>query len=128
MAVLKHSHKSRLGDGGKDTGRFRQAGAAAVALAAPGLLQITRIFPEEPPLAAVLDALSPEADLILVEGYKSGPLLKIAVMASSREPLPDYPRTIALVCREPVAAPLPVYFPHQAAELGAFILERLGRS
>jgi len=127
VAVLKHSHKSGLGDKGKDTERFRRSGAAAVALAAPGLLQITRTFPEDPPLAAVLEALAPHSDLILVEGYKSGPLPKIAVMASSREPLPDYPRTIALVCREPLAAPLPVFFPHQAAELGAFILEFLAR-
>lgn len=128
IAVLKHSHKSSLGDEGKDTGRFRRAGASTVALAAPGLLQITRVCPEDPPLPAVLEALSAGVDLILVEGYKSGPLPKIVVMASSKEPLPDYPQTIALVCREPLTAPLPVFFPHQAPELGAFILERLGRS
>jgi molybdopterin-guanine dinucleotide biosynthesis protein MobB len=128
VAVLKHSHKSSLGDESKDTGRFRRAGATVVALAAPGLLQINHIVPEDPPLAVVLEALAPGADLILVEGYKSGPLPKIAVMASSREPLPDYPRTVALICREPRAAPLPVFLPHQVAELGAFILEALGRT
>lgn len=128
-AVLKHSHhRAALGDEDKDTGRFRRAGAAAVALAAPGLLQITRTFPEDPPLAEALEALAPHCDLILVEGYKSGPLPKVGVMASSREALPDYPRLIALVCREPLAAPLPVFLTHQVAELGAFILKYLGRA
>jgi molybdopterin-guanine dinucleotide biosynthesis protein MobB len=127
VAVLKHSHKSALGNEGKDTERFRRSGAAVVALAAPGLLQTTRTFLEDPPLAAVLEELSPHCDLILVEGYKSGPLPKIAVMASSREPLPDYPHTIAFVCRELLTAPLPVFLPDQAAKLGAFILEFLGR-
>ncbi|MCL4502808.1 MAG: molybdopterin-guanine dinucleotide biosynthesis protein B, partial [Deltaproteobacteria bacterium] len=77
VAVLKHTHHLDPGDRGKDTWRFRQAGARAVALAAPGLLQVSRSFPEEPPLPMILESLSPEADLILVEGYKSGPLPKI---------------------------------------------------
>ena len=93
VAVLKHTHHRDLGDRGKDTWRFRQAGAALVALAAPGLLQVNRPFPAEPPLSEVLASLSPEVDLILVEGYKSGPLPKIVVLPPDlKRALPTIPR------------------------------------
>jgi molybdopterin-guanine dinucleotide biosynthesis protein B len=126
VAVVKHSHKLHLGDDGKDTGRFRQAGAATVALAAPGVLQITRSLPQDPPLAAVLAALPGDTDLILVEGYKSGSLPQIALVLSSREPLPTYPHLIALVSREPLTAAVPTFLAHQVAEIAGFIKTYLG--
>ena len=88
VAVLKHTHHHDLGDQGKDTWRFRQAGARVVALAAPGLLQISRCLPEEPPLAPILAELAPGSDLILVEGYKTGHLPKVGAGASGSR-LPD---------------------------------------
>jgi len=44
VAVLKHSHKQHLGDEGKDTWRYRQAGGELVALTAPGLFQIKQLL------------------------------------------------------------------------------------
>ena len=87
VAVLKHSHHPDpdLGEQGKDTWRYRQAGAQTVALAAPGLLQITYSFSGEPPLEQVLADLAVKADLVLVEGYKTGPLPKVAVLESGVE-------------------------------------------
>jgi molybdopterin-guanine dinucleotide biosynthesis protein B len=126
VAVLKHTIKQNLGDEAKDTGRYRRAGARLVALAGPGLLQITRGYPEEPPLAAVLAALAPEADLILVEGYKSSPLPKVVLVDAKLEPQPHYPQVIALVSPEPLASPLPVFQPEQVAELGGFLQKFLG--
>jgi molybdopterin-guanine dinucleotide biosynthesis protein MobB len=79
VAVLKHSHHEQLGDDGKDTWRYRQAGGRLVALAAPGLLQITRSGPGEPGLTAVLAELAPAVDLILVEGYKTSDLPKVGL-------------------------------------------------
>jgi molybdopterin-guanine dinucleotide biosynthesis protein MobB len=125
VAVLKHTFKLDLGDQGKDTWRYRQAGAPLVALAAPGLVQIVRTFPQDPPLAEVLAALAPEVDLVLVEGYKSGPLPKI-VLVGSEDVLPDYSRIIALVGEAPGTTSLPTFQPHQTAELAAFIKEYLG--
>lgn len=125
VAVVKHSHKLHLGDDGKDTGRFRQAGAATVALAAPGVLQLTRSLPQDPPLAAVLAALPGDTDLILVEGYKSGSLPQIALVLSSRA-LPTYPHLIALVSREPLTATVPTFLAHQVTEIAGFIKTYLG--
>jgi molybdopterin-guanine dinucleotide biosynthesis protein B len=127
VAVLKHSHKAASGDDGKDTGKFRRAGAQTVALAAPGLLQITRSFPGDPPLATVLAALIPTADLILVEGYKTSSLPKMALVGPTLEQvLTDYSRVVALVSPEPLASPLPVFHPRETAELGRFIKDYLG--
>ena len=130
VAVLKHSHHQDLDreDQGKDTWRYRRAGAHTVALAAPGLLQVSYSFPGEPPLTQVLTTLAPEVDLILVEGYKSGPLPKVAVLGpgAGRE-APAYTNLIALVSNRPVDSPLPVFQPHQVEELGNWLYDYLTR-
>lgn len=123
VAVLKHTHHCDPGDRDKDTWRFRQAGAQVAALAAPGLLQVYRGFPAEPPLAEILAALSPETDLVLVEGYKLGPLPKLAVVGREASGhLPDYPNLLALVSDLPLVTDLPVFRPDQVKEIARFIL------
>ena len=127
VAVLKHSHHQQLGDDGKDTWRYRQAGAGLVALAAPGLLQITRSGAQEPPLDAILAELAPGADLILVEGYKTSHLPKVGLAPpDATSPLPDYPRLLAWVSARPLTTPLPVFNPLEAAAIGRFIQDQLG--
>ncbi len=127
VAVLKHTHHRDPGDQGKDTWRFRQAGARAVALAGPGLLQVTRTYPEEPQLVAALAELAPGVDLILVEGYKYGPLPKIAVLnPDSKEPPPSYSGVIATVSQNPADLAGPVFQPGEVAAIGAFIWAYLG--
>jgi molybdopterin-guanine dinucleotide biosynthesis protein MobB len=129
IAVLKHSHHPDLDrvDQGKDTWRYRRAGAHTVALAAPGLVQITRSFPGEPPLEQVLDMLAAGADLIVVEGYKTGPLPKVAVLRPEEREAPDYPNLIALVSDKPVDSSLPVFQPHRVEELAAWLYDYLSR-
>jgi len=127
VAVLKHSHHQILDDAAKDTGRYRAAGGRLVALAAPGLLQINRATPGEPQLAAVLAALAPSVDLILVEGYKTSDLPKIGVVGpNAPAALPDYPGVVAWVAATPLATDLPVFAPSQVAEIGRFIRAQLG--
>jgi molybdopterin-guanine dinucleotide biosynthesis protein MobB len=128
-AVLKHSHHPDLDrlDQGKDTWRYRRAGAQAVALAAPGLVQVTRSFPGEPPLQQALDMLAGQADLIVVEGYKTGPLPKVAVLGPEERDVPDYPNLIALVSDKAMDSPLPVFQRDQVDELAAWLYDYLSR-
>jgi molybdopterin-guanine dinucleotide biosynthesis protein MobB len=127
VAVLKHTHKETLGDEGKDTWRYRQTGVRLVALAAPGALQITRTLAEEAPLQEILALMAPEADLILVEGYKSGPLPKVVLTAPGQDATLDYPQIIALVSPEANSAGgVPVFRPGQIAALGEFLRKFLG--
>ncbi|MGA9755825.1 MAG: molybdopterin-guanine dinucleotide biosynthesis protein B [Desulfobaccales bacterium] len=126
-AVLKHSHHLHLADDGKDTGRYRRAGAGLVALAAPGLLQITRSGAGEPALTTILAELAPAADLILVEGYKDSDLPKVGLAPLEAVPtLPDYPGLVAWVSSWPLTTDLPVFHPRQVAEIGRFIQDQLG--
>ena len=127
VAVLKHSHHQNLGDDGKDTWRYRQSGAGLVALAAPGLLQITRSRAQEPPLQEILTELAPGSDLILVEGYKTSHLPKLGLAPpDAASPLPDYPRLLAWVSARPLTTPLPVFDPREVAAIGRFIQDQLG--
>jgi len=130
IAVLKHSHHPDLdqADRGKDTWRYRQAGAHAVALAAPGLVQITRSFDGDPPLEQVLAMLAAAADLIVVEGYKTGPLPKVAVLRLADREIPDYPNLIALVSDKHLDSPLPVFQPQQVEELASWLYDYLTRN
>jgi molybdopterin-guanine dinucleotide biosynthesis protein B len=126
VAVLKHSHKQHLGDEGKDTWRYRQAGGRLVALAAPEVLQITRSYPGEPQLPVVLSELAPGVDLILVEGYKTSDLPKIGVVGvDAALALPDYSHQVAWVSPMPLATALPVFHPRQVSEIGRFIQDQL---
>lgn len=126
-AVLKHSHHQNVGDDGKDTWRYRQAGARLVGLAAPGLIQITRSGPGEPPLPMLLAEMAPAADLILVEGYKTSDLPKIGLAPpDAASPLPDYPGLVAWVSPRPLPTRLPVFNPLAVAEIGRFIQDQLG--
>jgi len=127
VAILKHSHHQHLGDDGKDTWRYRQAGGRLVALAAPGLLQITRVSSEEPPLDTILAELAQAADLILVEGYKTSDLPKVALApVDAASPLPDYSQLLAWVSAWPLPTTLPVFHPRQVEEIARFIRDRLG--
>jgi molybdopterin-guanine dinucleotide biosynthesis protein B len=126
-AVLKHSHHQRIGDDGKDTWRYRQAGARLVGLAAPGLIQITRSGPGEPPLQMILAEMIQAADLILVEGYKTSDLPKIGLAPpDTASPLPDYPHLLAWVSPRPLPTRLPVFNPLEVAAIGRFIQDQLG--
>ncbi|MBW1918189.1 MAG: molybdopterin-guanine dinucleotide biosynthesis protein B [Deltaproteobacteria bacterium] len=125
VAAVKHSHRRLPVDQpGKDTWRFHRAGARVVALAAPGILQVTQTPDRDPELATVLAALGPDLDLILVEGYKHGLLPKLVMVpaGASLGESQNYPRIIGYISEQPLPAEQPVFSPSQVAEIGAFIL------
>jgi molybdopterin-guanine dinucleotide biosynthesis adapter protein len=127
---VKHSHKTlKVDQAGKDTWRFREAGARAVALAGPGLLQVTHIRPDDPPMATVLAALPGNLDFVLVEGYKTGPLPKIVFVPAGdySTQLPDYDKIIAYISEAALPTELPVFSRDQAPEILDFILHWLSR-
>jgi molybdopterin-guanine dinucleotide biosynthesis adapter protein len=128
VAALKHSHKTlEVDQPGKDTWRFRQAGAQAVALAAPGLLQVTHIVTEDPPVAAALAVLPDNLDFVLVEGYKRGPLPKIVFvpLGTPSADLPVFEKIIAYINDTALPTELPVFSRDQAPEILDFILQWL---
>ncbi|MDK2784618.1 MAG: hypothetical protein PWQ41_233 [Bacillota bacterium] len=88
VAAIKHSNEAKeLDQRGKDTWRFHQAGAQAVAFLTPSQAAVFCALPEKA-AASRLATWFCDADLVLVEGYKSGPFPKIAVF---RPGSPEFP-------------------------------------
>ncbi|MCF0254564.1 MAG: molybdopterin-guanine dinucleotide biosynthesis protein B [Duodenibacillus sp.] len=70
-AVKSSHHHTDVDKPGKDSWRYRQAGAAEVALVGPERWAIMKETPDAPePLANILARMAP-VDIMLVEGYKS---------------------------------------------------------
>jgi molybdopterin-guanine dinucleotide biosynthesis protein B len=111
VAVLKHCHERKKIAESRAAQDYRQAGANGE---------------PEPDLAEILAVLSPQADLVIVEGYKRSPLPKIALAGPELAQVSlDASRIIAWVSREPVDTPAPVFLPDAVEKLGRFILKYL---
>ncbi|HEX8702842.1 MAG TPA: molybdopterin-guanine dinucleotide biosynthesis protein B [Myxococcaceae bacterium] len=97
VGVVKHSSDSHpLHRAGSDTGRFEHEGAELVAFATPAGVQVTV---KEPPAQALLPLLARFADavdLVLVEGWKEGPLPKLEVWREGQGTLLAASRTEVL--------------------------------
>ena len=89
--VVKHSHHSiDLEPPGKDSARYRAAGAGEVLLASPYRYAIVRELHDapEPPLADLVARLTP-SDLTLVEGFTREALPRIEVVRPGGDPVRD---------------------------------------
>jgi molybdopterin-guanine dinucleotide biosynthesis protein B len=104
VSTVKHAHHgAELDRPGKDSWRHRQAGAHEVMVAAPGRWALmhevaTGSSGEEWGLPDLLARMGP-ADLVLVEGFRRGPIAKLEVYrpAVGKPPLwPDWPDVAAV--------------------------------
>ncbi|MBF0177321.1 MAG: molybdopterin-guanine dinucleotide biosynthesis protein B [Magnetococcales bacterium] len=111
VAALKHGHHAADPDvPGKDTHRFRRAGAESVLFAGPGLwFMVQQSRDSAPGLEEHLARLAGH-DLILVEGYLDHPHPKIAIYRSTaarawRER--SWQNIVAVACDKPPPEALP---------------------
>jgi molybdopterin-guanine dinucleotide biosynthesis protein MobB len=128
VAAVKHSrHGHELHKPGSDTARLQAAGAAPIGLATPDGLQLT--FPQEPApaLPSMFETLAPDADLVLVEGWKDGPFPKIEVWRRELGPLLATGRSdvLAVVSDEPLPPQLHRFAPQDVPQLADFIMQWL---
>jgi molybdopterin-guanine dinucleotide biosynthesis protein MobB len=133
VSTVKHTHhRVDLDKPGKDSHRHREAGAQEVLIVSENrwaLLHELREDPE-PPLETLLPKLSP-VDLVLVEGYKSGPHPRIeAHRAETGKPfLADQdPTILAIASDTPAACPegWVVFHLDDTGEIADFIAATLG--
>jgi molybdopterin-guanine dinucleotide biosynthesis protein B len=136
VSALKHAHHGFDVDRpGKDTFRFRAAGAAQVLIAAPERWALmTELRGASAGLQRLLGQLAP-CDLVLVEGFRSdGSIPRIEVRGGGTpEPSPfaHDPNVIAVVCDaavcdDPVDRALPRFARDDVAAIAAFIVRHLG--
>lgn len=131
VSTLKHAHHTfDVDHPGKDSHRHRTAGARQVLLSSGrrwALMSELRDAPE-PDLATLLAKLEP-VDLILIEGWKTGPHDKVeAFRAQTGNPLiaPGDPTIRAVAADSPVQVDRPVFDLDDTAAIADFILERVG--
>ncbi|MBM3115932.1 molybdopterin-guanine dinucleotide biosynthesis protein B [Jeongeupia naejangsanensis] len=128
--AIKHSHHDlELEPPGKDSARFRSAGAAEVLVASPYRFAIVHELrgAPEPTLAEQLARLSP-ADLTLVEGFKHDPIPKLEVWrAETGKPqlFPGDPSIVAVASDHPVETALPFLDLDDADTIADFITHHL---
>lgn len=80
VAVVKHTHHDFDADRpGKDSYRFREAGATPVLLSSDHRTALLIEHRDAPPTLDALLALLPPVDLVLIEGYKRAPLPRLEV-------------------------------------------------
>ena len=126
VAVIKHDGHSFLPDReGTDTFRLLEAGAMGTAVFDGEKFQAVkyaRVSENE------LSALFPEADLILLEGFKHSPWPKIEILRGSvsREPVCDPAALLALVTDTEVRLPgVPAFGLADAAGVALLLRDRL---
>lgn len=128
--VIKHSHHDlELEPPGKDSARFRRAGAAEVLVASPYRFAIVHELhgEAEPALCEQLARLAP-ADLTLVEGFKRESIPKLEVWrAATDKPrlAPTDATIVALASPDAPASAVPRFDLDQPAAIAAFILDYL---
>ncbi|MDC0739084.1 molybdopterin-guanine dinucleotide biosynthesis protein B [Cognatishimia sp. SS12] len=130
VSTIKHTHHAvDIDQPGTDSFRHRAAGAAEVILASDSRMVLMREARATPPTLEALIARLAPVDLVLVEGYKSAPHLKIECLRAETGQPPLYPQNdtiCALACDQPQASALPQFSLDDTAGIAAFITDRLG--
>jgi len=132
VSVIKHSHHDfQMEPPGKDSARFRLAGAREVMVASPFRYAIVHELRDapEPSLAEQVARLAP-ADLVLVEGFKTADIPRIEVYrpALGKPPLHgDDPGFLAVVTDAELDTALPCLPLNDPAAVAAFIRRTVGR-
>lgn len=128
VAVVKHASKGfDLDVPGKDSWRFREAGAETVVLMGAGRMAIMKTLLREPSPEDLIRAAG-DVDIVLFEGFKQSAKNKIEVYrsaASSRPPLClSDPSFLALVSDRPFDVSIPHFDLNDAEAVAEFILAR----
>lgn len=129
VAAIKHAHHGfDMDRPGKDSFRYREAGARQVLIATSQRWALLTETERPATVDELLAQLAP-CDLVLVEGFRSeGVFPRIEVRrASNRDPplFPHDPHVVAVAADHAVETSLPVLDLNDAAKIAAFIVERL---
>ena len=128
VSTVKHAHHEfDIDKQGTDSFRHRQAGAGEVAIVSANRWALMHELRDEaePALATILERLA-ACDIVIVEGYKREPHLKIEVRrreARSQEPLaPGDPAIVAIAADVPQPGEsLPVFDLDDVAAIADFV-------
>jgi molybdopterin-guanine dinucleotide biosynthesis protein B len=126
VAVIKHTHHDLEFDvPGKDSYRFKLAGASTAVLVTRSGMGIVKDFEKEPSLDEIVSLYATDADVVIVEGFKHEKAPKIEVYTKERpEPplcLSGDDTYIAIVTDDDVDVPLPRFTRNDVSSIARFI-------
>ena len=129
VAVIKHHpHDFEIDIPGKDTYRYKQAGATMSILASPGKVAVVEDTENELTLEDIIARYIHDVDLLIVEGFKREEIPKIEVF--QRKEGADMPvcaedkNLIAVITDESIDMLLPVFARDDVGGVAEFILSR----
>lgn len=126
LAIIKHSSGGfDMDHPGKDSWRFTRAGSDTVVLSSASQIGFIRSVDREASLEELLYQIDGEYDLVLTEGFKSGPAPKIEVHQSGSELLCSAVDLLAIVSEENLDIPVPCYSPGEVEALADLIDEKV---
>ena len=133
VSAIKHAHHSfDIDHPGRDSYKFREAGARQVALVSPKRWALMHELRDEekPDLTEILTHIGP-CDLVLVEGYKGGPFPKIEARSNrslTQEALSDDDQQIVAIASDGATdtGALPGFDMNDIAGIADFIAGHLG--
>ena len=129
VAVIKHHpHDFEIDKPGKDTYRYKQAGATMAILASPHKVAVVEDTETELTLEEIITRYIHDVDLLIVEGFKREEIPKIEVF--QRKEGADMPvcaedkNLIAVITDESIDTLLPVFARDDVGGVAEFILSR----
>jgi len=129
VAAIKHAHHGfDMDRPGKDSYRYREAGAQQVLIATAERWALLTETPRPATLADLVVQLAP-CDLVIVEGFRSEgtfPRIEVRRRSNTEPPLfPHDPNVIAVATDHPVQTSLPVLDLNDAAKIATFMASHL---
>jgi molybdopterin-guanine dinucleotide biosynthesis protein B len=129
VAVIKHHHNDfEIDKPGKDTYRYKQAGAKMAILASPRKVAVVQDTETEIPFEEIITRYIRDVDLLIVEGFKREELPKIEVFqqkADGDTPVCAGDRNlVAIITDESIITSLPVFSRDDVGGVAEFILSR----
>jgi molybdopterin-guanine dinucleotide biosynthesis adapter protein len=129
VAVIKHHlHDFEMDIPGKDTYRYKRAGAKITILASPNKIAMVEDTDRERELDEIVRRHVRDVDLVIAEGYKRDDMPKIEVFQrkeGGEKPVCwEDKNLIALVTDEELEAPFPVFRRENVEGVARFIFSR----
>lgn len=129
VAVIKHHHDDfDIDIPGKDTYRYKKAGATMSILASPNKVAVVEDTETELALPEIISRYVHGVDLLIIEGFKREQVPKIEVFQRKEEgSLPvcmDDRDLMAIVTDEPMGTSLPVFSRDDIYGIAQFIVKR----
>jgi molybdopterin-guanine dinucleotide biosynthesis protein MobB len=122
VGAVKHSRSGfTIDPKGKDSARFRTAGARTVLLLSPTSLGLVSDRPKNLSPKDAAARFFKDSDIVLVEGWKESPLPKILVSGPHTHPR-AVENVIAEVGKRGTAPDVPLFSPNDIAAIAEFIV------